>query len=113
MVFRYRQLLAALVNDASALEGNLLSCTEVKDLLNRDNAFGGCYLSNQRQMLNISNAADRLPELVRSARFRLDKSNSFRLHMLAVKEEVREWGHFRGEGEEHSLTSNLVSGWIG
>ena len=108
-VFRCRQMLATIVHDASALEGNPFTWVEVKTLLDGV-TVGGRRLTDERQVLNIAAAAKELFAMVRSGAFRLDRPTSHRLHGLIACEEALEWGNFRGEGAETSLTPNVALG---
>lgn len=59
---------------------------------------GGRKLSDERQILNLSESANELIRLVRSGQFRLDKHTSDLLNGLIATGEALEAGHFRGEG---------------
>ena len=108
-VFRYRQSLPEFVYDAGALEGNPFTRDEVRALMD-GGAAGGHSLSDERQILNLTAAAEELAALVRSSRFRLAKPVSDRLHGLTASEEALEWGHFRGEGRETEMTPHVLLG---
>ncbi len=108
-VFRFRQVLATIVHDASALEGNPFSLVEVKMLLDGV-TIGGHATTDKRQVLNLAEAANDLFSMVSTADFRLDRETSHRLHAQIAREEALEWGHFRGEGKESSLTPGVALG---
>ena len=108
-IIRYRQMRATFVFDACALEGNPFKWVEVKTLLDGV-TVGGHRLSDERQVLNLADAVDDLSNMVRSREFSLECKTSHRLHALVAKVEALEWGHFRGEGEERSLTPNVSLG---
>lgn len=98
-VFRYKQMLAQFVFDASALEGNPFTFPQVKTLLDGV-TVGGHKFSDEQQVLNLVAAAKALFTLVKDHHFTLDKLTFDRLHALVAREEALEWGHFRGEGQE-------------
>ncbi len=109
VVFRYKQSLAQFVFDASALEGNPFTYPEVKTLMDGV-TVGGHKISDQQQVLNLVAAAEALFRLVKADTFSLDKTTFDRLHGLVAREKALEWGHFRGEGEESSLTPSVALG---
>jgi len=108
-VFRYKQSLAQFVFDASVLEGNPFTFPEVKTLMDGV-TVGGHKLPDQRQVLNLVAAAEALFGLVEAGAFCMDKAAFDGLHGLVACEEALEWGHFRGEGEETSLTPAVALG---
>ena len=108
-IFRYREMLTTLVHDASALEGNPFTLVEVQTLL--DGAtVGGHRITDERQVLNLADAANDLLRMVSTGDFRLDRGTSHRLHAQIAREEALEWGHFRGEGREYSVTPDVALG---
>ncbi len=109
-LFRYRQSLVEFVHDASRLEGNPFTYPEVKTLMDGV-TVGGRRLDDERQVLNLADAARRLFTLVENSRFRLAKPVSDGLHARTAYREALEWGHFRGEGEEISLTPRVALGY--
>lgn len=102
-LFRYKQMLAQFVFDASSLEGNPFTFPQVQTLMDGV-TVGGHKVSDEQQVLNLAAAAKELLSLVKSGNFQLNKQTSDRLHGLVAKEEAWEWGHFRGEGKETSMT---------
>ncbi len=109
VVFRYMTALVKFVFDASALEGNPLTKPEVKTIGDGLTVSGHRWADVQ-QVQNLFDASNELTNVVQSGTFRLDKHTSDRLHALVAKKEALEWGHFRGEGEEVSLTPDLFLG---
>ena len=108
-VFRYKQSLAEFVYDASALEGNPFTYPEVQTLM-EGVTVGGRKLSDQQQVQNLADAAKELFVLVKGNAFDLSKPVSDSLHKNIAKEEALEWGHFRGEGDEITMTPNVGLG---
>ncbi len=102
-LFRYKQMLAQFVFDARALEGNPFTFPQVQTLMDGV-TVGGHKISDAQQVLNLAAAAKELLSLVKSGNFELNKPTFDRLHTLVAKEEAWEWGHFRGEGKETSMT---------
>ena len=108
-VFRFHKMLAEYVWDASMLEGNPFTFPEVKTLLDGV-SVGGRRISDQQQVLNLAESAKHLLDLVRGARFALDKPTFAALHLRVARNEALEWGNFRGEGEEVSYTPDVSLG---
>ena len=108
-VFRYKQMLAQFVFDASTLEGNPFTYPEVKTLMDGV-TVGGRKLSDEQQVLNLAEAAKELFVLVRTGTFRLEKAVFDRLHGIVAREEALEWGHFRGEGRHTDTTPRVGIG---
>ena len=102
-MFRYQQSMPQFVFDASSLEGNPFTYPEVKTLMDGV-TVGGHRLSDLQQVKNLADAANLLLSLVKDSSFSLSKVISDRLHFEVAKEEALEWGHFRGEGDEHQAT---------
>lgn len=102
-LFRYKQMLAQFVFDASSLEGNPFTFPQVQTLMDGV-TVGGHKISDEQQVLNLASAARELLSLVKSGSFELNKQTFDRLHNLVAKEEAWEWGLFRGEGAETSAT---------
>jgi Fic family protein len=103
-LWRFRRMLPSYVWDAAVLEGNPFTYPEVQTLLDGV-TVGGRKLSDERQILNLSGAANELTALVESGKFRLDKETSDRLNYLIARDEALEAGHFRGEGRETAPVS--------
>lgn len=102
-LFRYKQMLAQFVFDASSLEGNPFTFPQVQTLMDGV-TVGGHKISDEQQVLNLAAAAKELLALVKNGNFALNKQTFDRLHALVAKEEAWEWGQFQGEGEETSAT---------
>lgn len=96
-VWRFGKMLPGYVWDAAVLEGNPFTYPEVQTLL-EGITVGGRKLSDERQVLNLSESANELMRLVRAGEFRVDKSVSDLLNRLIATGEALEAGHFRGEG---------------
>jgi hypothetical protein len=96
-VWRFGKMLPGYVWDAAVLEGNAFTYPEVQTLLDGI-TVGGRKLSDERQILNLSESANELIRLVQSAQFRIDKATSDLLNDLIARGEALEAGHFRGEG---------------
>lgn len=96
-LWRFETTLPSYVYDAGKLEDNPFTFPEVQTLL-EGITVGGRKLSDERQILALSESAHDLIDLVRSGRFRIDKPTSDRLHLLIAQGEALEAGHFRGEG---------------
>lgn len=111
-VYRYKQMLAQFVFDASYLEGNPFTFPEVKTLLDGV-TVGGHKLTDEQQVLNLAAAARELFTLVKAGSFRLDKATFDRLHALVAREEPLEWGYFRGEGQFTDITPRVGLGYEG
>ena len=108
-VFRYKQSLTEFVYDASVLEGNPFTYPEVQTLM-EGVTVGGRKLSDQQQVQNLADAAKELFVLVKGNVFDLSKPVSDSLHRIVAKEEALEWGHFRGEGDEITMTPTVSLG---
>jgi len=96
-VWRFTKMLPGYVWDAAVLEGNPFTYPEVQTLL-EGITVGGRKLSDERQILNLSESANELIRLVRSGQFQIDKSTSDLLNGLIASGEALEAGHFWGEG---------------
>jgi Fic family protein len=96
-VWRFEKMLPGYVWDAAVLEGNPFTYPEVQTLL-EGITVGGRKLSDERQILNLSQSANELTRLVESGRFQIDKATSDDLNGLIAEGEALEAGHFRGEG---------------
>jgi hypothetical protein len=107
--FRFHRMLPEYVWDAGVLEGNPFTFTEVKTLL--EGVTVGCRkLSDQEQILNLAASSKYLLDLVKNREFKLDKSTFCSVHALVARNEVLEWGHFRGEGLETQFTPDVALG---
>jgi Fic family protein len=96
-VWRFGKILPSYVWDAAVLEGNPFTYPEVQTLL-EGITVGGRKLSDERQILNLSESANELIRLVQSGQFHIDKPTSDLLNGLIANGEALEAGHFRGEG---------------
>ena len=95
--FRYHRMLPEFVWEASVLEGNPFTFTEVKTLLDGV-TVGGRKLSDQEQVLNLATSSKQLLALVNTNQFSLDKTIFTELNGLVARNTALGWGHFRGEG---------------
>lgn len=109
VVFRFHRMLPEYVWDAGVLEGNPFTFPEIKTLL-EGVTVGGRKLSDQEQILNLSESSKHLMNLVRNREFKLDKATFSSLHGLVARNEALEWGHFRGEGLETRFTPDVALG---
>lgn len=107
--FRYKQSLAEFVYDASALEGNPFTYSDVLTLM-AGVTVGGHKPSDQQQVQNLIDVAKEVFVLVKGNVFSLSKPVSDSLHKIVAKEEALEWGHFRGEGDEIAMTLKVSLG---
>ncbi|WP_234053632.1 MULTISPECIES: Fic family protein [unclassified Xanthobacter] len=112
VLFRFRRMLPEFVWDAAVLEGNPFTFPEVKTVLDGI-TVGGRKLSDQDQIVNLAESAKRLVDMVRTGAFRLNKATFVELHALVARDEALEWGHFRGEGQEHHFTPAVALGEAG
>jgi Fic family protein len=110
-VWRFMRSLPEFVWDAAVLEGNPVTYPEVQTLLDGI-TVGGRKLSDERQIVNLAEAARELAHLVREREFRLAKGISDSLHHLVARDEALEAGHFRGEGKK-TLTPGVNLGQYG
>jgi len=107
--FRFQRMQPEFVWDAGVLEGNPLSFIEVKTLLDGI-TVGGRKVSDQEQILNLAHSAKYLLALVKSMQFEVSKSVFTSLHAIIARLEALEWGIFRGEGDEHHYTPDVMLG---
>ena len=111
--FRFHRMLAEFVWDAGVLEGNPLTFTEVKTLLDGV-TVGGRQISDQGQILGLIRASKHLLAIVRDGRFTLGKATFCDLLRLVTSDEIsRCGGAFRGEGEETRYTPDVALGEAG
>ena len=109
---RFRAHLPELIWNTAALEGNNFTLPEVKTLL-EGVTVGGKKLEDAEQIIALSEAYNRLDEMVRAGRFWLSKEVSDQLHHLVARHEAIESGSFRGEGKVQSGgTVRLASGGV-
>lgn len=94
---RFRAQFPELIWNAAALEGNTFTLPEVRTLLDGV-TVGGKRADDERQIIALSEAYNRLDELVSTGEFNLSKQTSDELHGLVARHEAIESGHFRGEG---------------
>lgn len=112
VAFRFHRMLPDFVWDASILEGNPFTFTEVKTLLDGV-TIGGRKISDHEQVLNLATSSKHLLALVKAGKFSLDKATFTELHGLVARNEALEWGHFRGEGQESGYTPDVCLGEYG
>ncbi|EFC85076.1 hypothetical protein [Parafrankia sp. EUN1f] len=110
-LWRFHRSLSEYVWDAAVLEGNPFTYPEVQTLLHGI-TVGGRKISDERQILNLAEAANELARLVKAHEFQLSKEISDRLQLLLARDEALESGHFRGEGRE-TLTPGVSLGQHG
>jgi prophage maintenance system killer protein len=110
--FRFNRMLPEFVWDASVLEGNSFSYTEVQTILDGI-TVGGHRISDQEQILNLARCSKHLFNIVKSKAFALNKETFCQFHSIFAKNEVLEWGHFRGEGDEINHTPHVALGLHG
>ena len=96
-LWRFSQRIPEYVWDAAMLEGNPFTYPEVQTLL-EGVTVGGHKLSDERQVLSLSESARYLHDVVSARRFQVDKRTSDSLNHLIARYEAPEAGHFRGEG---------------
>ena len=84
-----------------------MTLREVRTLVETGASPGHCP-ADQQQVQNLYAASNALTAMVQNGQFRLDKPTSCRLHALVAREEAIDWGHFRGEGNEVSLTPTVL-----
>jgi hypothetical protein len=109
---RFRAHLPELIWNTAALEGNNFTLPEVKTLLEGVTA-GGRKLADEQQIIALSEAYNRLDELVGSGQFSLAKEVSDHLHRLLARHEAIESGSFPGEGRvQGGGTVQLASGGV-
>lgn len=94
---RFRAQLPELIWNAAALEGNTFTLPEVRTLL-EGVTVGGKRLEDEIQIIALSEAYNRLDEMVGRGEFSLTKEVSDELHALVARHEAIESGNFRGEG---------------
>ena len=109
VTFRMHRMLPEFVWDASVLEGNPFTFSEVKTLLDGV-TIGGRKISDQEQVLNLAESAKHLLALVKAGQFSMNKATFTELHGLVARNEALEWGHFRGEGKETGYTPDVGLG---
>ena len=109
---RFRAHLPELIWNTAALEGNNFTLPEVKTLL-EGVTVGGKKLEDEQQIIALSEAYNRLDEMVGTGRFALSKDVSDQLHQLLARHEAIEAGSFRGEGRaQGGGTVQLASGGV-
>lgn len=110
---RFRDHLPDLIWNTAALEGNNFTLPEVRTLL-EGVTVGGKRIEDEQQIIALSEAYNRLDELVGSGEFGLRKEVADELHALVARHEALDAGRFRGEGEATGGgTVSLASGgWV-
>jgi hypothetical protein len=109
---RFRAHLPELIWNTAALEGNNFTLPEVKTLL-EGVTVGGKKLEDEQQIIALSEAYNRLDEMVATGEFSLSKGVSDQLHRLVARHEAIEAGAFRGEGQvQGGGTVQLASGGL-
>lgn len=92
--FRANKVLAELVYDTTALEGNPFTFPEVQTLLDGV-TVGGHKVADADQVLNQAESWRELFGMVRSNEFALDVAVACRLQALVARNEALRWGEFR------------------
>jgi hypothetical protein len=109
---RFRGHLPELIWNTAALEGNNFALPEVKTLL-EGITVGGKKLEDEQQIIALSEAYNRLDEMVGLGQFALTKHVSDELHGLVARHVAKEAGPFRGEGSVRGGgTVQLASGGV-
>jgi hypothetical protein len=90
-LWRFTRMLPEYVWHAAVLEGNPFTYPEVQTLLDGI-TVGGRRLSDERQILSLSESATRLHDLMESGQFTLSKTTSDQLNDLIARYEVLEVG---------------------
>ena len=109
---RFRSHLPTLIWNTAALEGNNFTLPEVRTLL-EGVTVGGKKLEDEQQIIALSEAYNRLDEMVKAGQFSLSKDVSDELNRLVAVHEAIEAGWFRGEGRaEGGGTVQLASGGV-
>lgn len=111
-LFTLKSQIAGFVWDAAQLENNPYTFVEVKTLLDGV-TVGGHKVSDTEQVLNLADSSKKLIDLVQAGRFELDKKTFTLLHSIVARNEVLEWGLFRGEGEELHYNARVHPGELG
>lgn len=93
-LFRANKVLAGIVHDTVALEGNPFTFPEVKTLLDGV-TVGGRKVEDADQVVNQAASWRLLFDLVRGGRFRIDRATAEALNALVAKGEAIESGVFR------------------
>ena len=93
-MFRANRVLAGIVHDTVALEGNPFTFPEVKTLL-EGVTVGGHKVENADQVVNQAASWRLLFDLVRSGRFGINRATAEALNALVAKGEAIESGAFR------------------
>lgn len=89
VAFRLHRMLPEFVWDASVLEGNPFTFTEVKTLLDGV-TVGGRRISDQEQVLKLAESTKHLLALVKAKKFAMDKTTFTALHALVARNETLE-----------------------
>ncbi len=92
--FRVRKVLAGVVYDTTALEGNPFTLPEVQTLLDGI-TVGGHRLEDERQVLNQAASWRELLRRVKTGSFDPSRETFCDLHVLVAREEALTWGEFR------------------
>lgn len=110
--FRLHKMLPEFVWDASMLEGNPFTFSEVQTLLDGV-TVGGRKVSDQEQVLNLAESSKRLLSMVKQGQFSLSKPVFTEMNAIVARKEALEWGVFRGEGREVNYTPDVSLGEYG
>ena len=110
---RYRAHLPDLIWNTAALEGNNFTLPEVRTLLDGI-TIGGKRLEDEKQIIALSEAYNRLDEMVGHGDFTICKDVSDELNALLARHEALDAGRFRGEGTAvgGGVVSLASGGWV-
>ncbi len=110
---RFRAHLPDLIWNTAALEGNNFTLPEVRTLL-EGVTIGGKRLEEEQQIIALSEAYNRLDEMVGRREFAIRKDVSDELHALVARHEALDAGRFRGEGTATGggAVSLANGGWV-
>ncbi len=110
---RFRAHLPDLIWNTAALEGNNFTLPEVRTLL-EGITIGGKRLEDEKQIIALSEAYNRLDEMIGHGRFAIRKDVSDELHALVARHEALDAGRFRGEGTAvgGGTISLANGGWV-
>lgn len=102
-----KKMLADLVFNMTAHEGNPMTQPEVHTLVVDGVTVGGHRISDEDQVRNIAAGWRELIRLVESNKFALNKETITHLHAIYAKEEALTWGAFRERGVTISGTEYI------
>lgn len=98
-VWRFRKQMAFLIFNDAALEGNTYTEPEVRTLLDGVTVAGHSE-EEETQVLNLSEGASLILDLIRDDEFHLTGSVARKLHAIIAQDEAIDAGLFRGENPQ-------------